>query len=120
MGRSNPYAIRMDIAQKQRMPAPTVHLPHHKAPHVDKFGRIKLYCTRNFEHGCLVLRVRVQSAPDGTGRVRYTWPITALAMEIVKQDVFCPVLDSLVDMVRLQNPDYKFVVTKKYPGQKAV
>ena len=121
MGISNPFIPRLSPPELQRRLQRTVKpLPALSTLNVDKFGHVRLYCTRNFEQGCLVLRVRVQGRPNDRGVVRDYYPVLLLVTEIVKQDVFCPILDSLVDMVRLQNPDYKFVVTKKYAGQKAV
>lgn len=88
--------------------------------HVDQQGRVRLYCTRNYERGCIVLRVRTQSRPNAQHHIRDSWPAALVVTAIAPAEEYCRWLDALVDMVRLQNPDYTFVVTKKYPGQKAV
>lgn len=119
--KSNPYNIKLDPEQLQRLLQPTVKpLPATKSLHCDPQGRVRLYCTRNYERGCVVLRVRTQSAPNERNVVRQCHPSALLVVDMSSAGEYCRLLDALVDMVRLQYPDRQFVVQKKYPGQYAV
>ena len=86
----------------------------------ERNGAVRLQCTRNFEPRGLVLRIRTRRMM--TNPTRSDRPVL-LALTLPRdtpRDAWLEALDNMVDMVRLQNPDERFVVHTKYPGQKAV
>lgn len=118
----NPFGVeRLKPAElQQHLQCAVKKLAPTNTLHRDAAGRIRLYCTRNYEKGCVVLRVRTQSQPNEKNIVRASWPCALLVVDIAAAGDYCRTLDALVDMVRLQYPDRQFVVQKKYPGQLAV